>query len=137
MTKGKICVIEDDEVLLKVITAELADAGFEVSAARDGEEGLALLKSKVPDLVVLDILMPKKSGLDVLADIKKSPLLQHIPVIIMSALGSDEDIKEGLIMGAADYFVKSQHPIREIADKVEEFLLKNQHSKTPAGESSA
>jgi DNA-binding response OmpR family regulator len=137
MNKGKICVVEDDEILLKVLMAELVDAGFDVSSATDGEKGLVLIDAKKPDLVLLDILMPKKNGLEVLAVMKKSPSMQNIPVILLTALGGDEDIKRGFALGATDYIVKSEHAITEIIEKITNFFEKTTHPQaipTPSKE---
>ena len=122
---ANIILVEDDKILSKVLLEELKDAGFQVWQAFDGEAGLELIKSKIPDLVLLDIMLPKKNGFEVLEDIKKSPETQAIPVIILSLLGADEDIKKGLQMGANDYIVKSQHAVNEIMQKIKSFLKRN------------
>jgi len=127
MTRGKICIVEDDTILSKVLVEDLSEAGFEVASALDGEAGLTLIDAKKPDLVLLDILMPKKNGLEVLAAMKASPSLQGIPVILLTALGSDDDIKRGLVLGATDYIVKSEHPMNEVVEKVKSFFEKDQH----------
>jgi len=127
MAKSKIVLVEDDEILSKVINEELKDAGFSVAWAFDGEEGLKLIKSKKPDLVLLDIILPKKNGFEVLEELKKSPETQDIPVIILTMIGKDEDIKKGLHLGANDYIVKSQHAIAEIIEKIKGFFEKEQH----------
>ena len=127
MNKTKIVIIEDDEILAKVIFAELTDAGFEVFQAFDGESGLALVHSHRPDLVLLDLILPKKLGLDVLAELKKSLDVKDIPVIILTLLGEDDDIKKGLRLGADDYIVKSEHSLGEIVEKVKNFFNKEQH----------
>ena len=124
ITKLKVVVIEDDEILSKVITEELGDAGFEVTQAFDGEQGLEAVKSKKPDLVLLDIMMPKMNGFEVLEDISNDIQLKTVPVIILTVLGSDDDIKKGLQLGAKDYIVKSQHAVAEIVEKVKQFLEK-------------
>lgn len=119
----KIVLIEDDEILSSVLYTEFTDAGFDVSRAFDGETGLELVKSKRPDLVLLDVILPKKQGFAVLEELKKSPETKSIPVIMLTLLGEDEDIKKGLRLGADDYLVKSSHTIAEIAEKVNSFLL--------------
>jgi len=125
--KTKILLIEDDEVLAKVIYEELNDAGFEVFQAYDGESGLNLARKKQPNLVLLDILLPQKSGFEVLDAIKKASETKEIPVIMLTMLGGDEDIKKGLQLGANDYIVKSQHAVVEIIEKVKNFFAKEQH----------
>ncbi len=124
MKGKKILLVEDDETLSKVLYEELTDAGFEVSQAYDGEAGLALAQNKKPDLVLLDLIMPKQNGLTVLGSLKKSSETAKIPVIILTMLDRDEDIKEGLRLGADDYVVKSQHAVAEIVDKVIAFFGK-------------
>lgn len=127
MAKIKIILIEDDEILSKVIYEELQDAGFDVLQSFDGEEGLKLVMSKKPDLVLLDIVLPKKDGFEVLEELKKFPDTKDIPVIILTMIGGDEDIKRGLQLGANDYIVKSQHAIAEIIEKIKDFFGKEQH----------
>lgn len=127
MGKTKITLIEDDEILSKVLYAELVDAGFEVAQAFDGEAGLELVRSKRPDLVLLDLVLPKKHGFDVLQELKRSPETTSIPVIILTLLGEDEDIKKGLQLGANDYLVKSSHAMAEIVEKVKSFFAKEAH----------
>jgi len=127
MAKTKIILIEDDEILSKVIYEELRDADFDVIQAFDGEEGLKLVRSKKPDLVLLDIVLPRKDGFEVLEEMKKSPDTKDIPVIVLTMIGKDEDIKRGLQLGADDYIVKSQHAIAEIIEKIEDFFGKEQH----------
>ena len=127
MAKTKIVLIEDDEILSKVVSEELKEAGFDVARAFDGEAGLNLVKSKKPDLVLLDLILPKKHGFEVLQELKKSPPTKEIPVIILTMLGSDEDIKKGLELGANDYIVKSQHAVAEIIEKIKNFFIREQH----------
>lgn len=123
-SKLKIALIEDDEILAEVLYAELVEAGFEVVPAFDGNEGLKQVRSNHPDLVLLDLILPEKHGFDVLAELKKSPDTANIPVIILTLLGEDEDIKKGLKLGAQDYIVKSSHSIAEIVEKVKNFFAK-------------
>ena len=127
MKKTKIVLVEDDEILSKVIHDELMEGGFEVKSAYDGESGLALAQAEKPDLVLLDLLLPKRHGFEVLEELKKMPETKTIPVIILTMLGSDDDIKKGLKLGANDYIVKSQHAVAEIVEKVKYFFSKEQH----------
>lgn len=122
----KILIIEDDEILSKVVAEELKESQFEVVQAFDGQSGFDMVKSEKPDLVLLDIMMPKMNGFEVLEEIKNSIDLKVIPVIMLTVLGSDDDVKKGLQMGAKDYIVKSQHAVGEIIDKVKQFLENKQ-----------
>ncbi len=117
----KILVVEDEEALARVLSEKLEIEHFETLIARDGEEAIPLTKEFLPDLILLDLLLPKKLGLDVLAELKRDVDLKGIPVIIISNLGSDEDIKRALSLGAVDYFVKTQHPLKEIVEKVKQY----------------
>jgi len=123
MNNPKIVVIEDDDVLSKVVCDALSEAGFEVLQALDGEKGLEMVALQKPDLVLLDLLLPKKDGFEVLEELKKSSITHDIPVIILSMLSGD-NIKKGLGLGASDYIVKSQHVMDEIVEKVKDFFNK-------------
>ena len=127
MKKIRVVVAEDDQILSKVILAELKESGFDVWQARTGEEAVKLAKSKTPDLILMDVLMPKMDGFAALEAIKGSPETERIPVIMLTMLGSDDDIKRGLKLGAEDYIVKSQHAVAEICDKVEEYFSVESH----------
>lgn len=124
MNKTKIVLIEDDEIIAKVLREELTEMGFEIDLEENGEAGLAAVGKEMPALVLLDLVLPKKSGFEVLSELKKSPETQNIPVIILTALSADDDIKKGLSLGANDYIVKSQHAVAEIVEKVKDFFAK-------------
>lgn len=123
----KIVIVEDDEILSRVMTSEFTEAGFEVFQAFDGEAGLAMIQDKKPGFILLDLILPKKHGFEVLAELKKSPGTKDIPVIILTMLNQDDDIKKGLQLGANDYIVKSQHAVAEIVEKVKNFFGKEAH----------
>ena len=122
MSSAKIVVVEDEPILLKALNIELLGAGYTVLSAQDGEEGLALVMAEKPDLVLLDLIMPKKGGFEVLSAIKADPATQHIPVVILSNLSQDEDRAKGKALGAADYFVKSSTDLSEVSKLVEKLL---------------
>lgn len=118
----KIALIEDDKILSKVLSDGLKEAGFEVSRAFDGEEGLALVVAEKPALVLLDILMPKMDGLTVAKRLKSNPETRGIPIIILTALEKREPVAEALESGVYEYLVKSDFKIEEIVAKVKEKL---------------
>ncbi len=120
----KILIIEDEVVLLKVLAEKLENEKFKVEMAEDGEGAMLKVRASKPDMILLDIILPKKDGIEVLKEIKNDPELKDIPVIIISNLGSDEKIKETLELGAVDYIIKTQHPINEVVEKVQEHLRK-------------
>jgi DNA-binding response OmpR family regulator len=120
----RILIIEDEDVLIRVLKEKFEKEKFTVDIATDGDEALPIAKSTKPDLILLDIILPKSNGLEVLAKIKSDPELSLIPVIILSNLGEDEGIKKALSLGAVDYMIKAQHPINEVVDKVKNYLIK-------------
>ena len=120
----KILIVEDEEVLALVLKEKLELDHFEVQTAVDGEAGLAAVGSFRPDFILLDLVMPKKTGMEVLEELKASPQFKDIPVIVLSNLDTDADIKKALALGALDYFVKAHHPINEIVEKVKTYSLK-------------
>ena len=124
MTQTKILLVEDDAILAKVLYGKLSEAGFEENQAFDGEVGLAMAKSGKWDLILLDLILPKKDGFEVLDELKNDLSARSMPVIILTMLGADEDIKKGLQLGADDYIIKAQHAIREIVEKIKKFLEK-------------
>jgi len=119
----KVLIVEDEEALRTVLQEKIQKSGFETFVARDGVEGWTMAKSKNPDIILLDLILPKRSGFDVLKMLKQDPDLKNVPVIVLSNLAGDEDLKKALQMGAEDYFVKSQHPINEIVEKLQNRLL--------------
>lgn len=119
----KIVIVEDEEILQKVLKEKFEKENFKVSVASDGEVAFSVIKKTQPDMILLDLILPKKSGFEVLEEIKSDASLKTTPVIVLSNLGQDEDIKRALQMGADDYLVKTQHPINEVLDKVKERLM--------------
>ena len=120
----KLIVIEDEESLGRVLKDKLEKEGYEVIVASDGEAGLEAIKKENPDLVLLDLILPKKTGFEVLEALKNDPEGKRFPVIVLSNLGEDDNIKKAFDLGAIDYFVKTQHPINEIIEKVKGQLAK-------------
>lgn len=120
----KILIVEDESVLAKVLQEKLEEGGYcRTEIASDGEVAMSLARSFQPSLVLLDIVLPRKTGLEVLGELKADHRLKTIPVVILTNLYQDEDIKGALRMGADDYIVKTQHPINEVVDKIKERLL--------------
>jgi len=118
----KILIVEDDTYLANAYRVKLSKAGFEVKNAFDGEEALSMLQTFAPDLILLDIVMPKKDGFTTLAEIKVNEQWKNIPVIVASNLGQKEDIDKGMALGATDYIVKSQIPIADVLVKINNIL---------------
>lgn len=118
----KIIVVEDEQILQKALSIELLGAGFEVMSALDGVAGLALIQKEIPDLVLLDLTMPKMNGFDVLKELKTKVETKSIPVIILSNLGQDQDKEKAMSLGAIDYFVKSSTDLSLLTQKIEKTL---------------
>lgn len=122
--KKKVLMIEEDHFLRKVYRDKLSKIGFEFLEATNGEEGLNKIIAEKPDLVILDLILPRKNGFDVLIDIKSNKNTQSIPVIILSNLGQESDIRRGLSLGAEDYLVKTEVSLSQVVDKVKEQLVR-------------
>jgi DNA-binding response OmpR family regulator len=120
--KPTILLVEDDPFLSSVLRLKLEKELFEVIRAADGEEALNFLTEQgiKPDLILLDLILPKKNGFEVLETIRQDPLLEKLPVIIISNLGQPSDIERGKALGIIDYFVKARLSIGELVDRVKE-----------------
>ncbi|PJF35336.1 MAG: DNA-binding response regulator [Candidatus Thermofonsia Clade 1 bacterium] len=103
---AKILIVEDDATLAETLADNLEEEGYEVFSTRDGENALTLIRSKLPDLIVLDVMLPHLDGLSVCRIIRKDPAALHIPIIMLTARGTEVDKIVGLESGADDYIVK-------------------------------
>lgn len=121
-TMAKILVIEDEASLQKSLLEFLKEEKFEVVGASDGEMGLVMAKKEKPDLVLLDIILPKKDGYDVLRELKQDESLKKIPVILLTNLESPEDIQRAFELGATTYLVKSNYKLEDVVKKIKETL---------------
>lgn len=121
----KILIFEDTQPLSSALKDKFERANYSVVISEDGDSALSKAKSERPDLILLDLVLPKKNGLDILKELKQDHDLKSIPVIVLSNLDEDSDIKECLKYGAEDYLVKDQHPIVEIVERVQKILLKS------------
>lgn len=120
----KILVVEDDKFLRRVYESKLPKEGFTVISAANGEEGLRAMKKEKPDLVLLDLIMPQKSGFEVLEEVGKDKSLAGMKIIVLSNLGQEEDVEKSKRLGALDFLVKSNLSIKEIIEKVRGYLEK-------------
>ena len=119
----KILIIEDEILLSDLLKMNLKEAGFEVETAYDGKEGLEKAKSFLPDLILLDLIMPVLDGYQVLQEIQKDPVLEKIPVIVLSNLGQEEEIARAKRLGAKDFVVKANLDIFELKNIIEKFFI--------------
>jgi two-component system, OmpR family, response regulator MtrA len=126
LSTGRVPVLliaDDDEDILMLVQLRLSRSGYEVVVARDGEEALHLAREKQPDLVVLDWMMPKASGLEVLRAMRADDSVASIPVVLLTARVSESDIQEGLDAGADDYIAKPFSP-QELASRIQTILAR-------------
>jgi DNA-binding response OmpR family regulator len=114
----KIMIIEDDHFLSSLMKARLEKEGFTVTQAFDGEEAMQLLKQDLPSLIVLDLIMPKVTGFEVLQMISITPQLDKVPVVILSNLAQDSDIQKAQELGAKEYFVKVKVSIDDLVARI-------------------
>ena len=121
MSKGKILVVDDEIYIVHILDFSLGMEGYEVVTALDGEQALEKLKSERPDLIVLDIMMPKLDGYEVCKSVKANPDTAHIPVILLSAKGRNVDQKMGFDVGADDYITKPFSP-RKLVERINQLL---------------
>ncbi len=121
MSKGKILVVDDEVYLLQILDFSLGAEGYEVVTAEDGEQALLKAKSEQPDLIVLDIMMPKVDGYEACRKLKQDPAMKDVPVILLTAKGRDIDRKLGLEVGADDYITKPFSP-NKLLEKIGSFL---------------
>ena len=122
----KVVVADDDRMFRKAAETTLRRQGYSVATASDGEEALQLIRSELPDIIVLDLIMPKLQGFDVLQILKQDTLTSAIPVIVLSSLTQEQDKQEALDLGAVAYFNKCTFSLGELVKQVELTLAKGQ-----------
>jgi DNA-binding response OmpR family regulator len=122
--KATILLVEDDTFISGMYQTKLSTLGYTVRVAMDGEEGWNELQKESPDLVLLDIVLPKKDGFEILGDIRGSEKLKNLPVILLTNLGQKPDVQKGLDLGADDYIIKAHFTPSEVVEKIERMLAK-------------
>lgn len=122
--KNKIMIVEDDSFVMDIYQTKLSSEGFDIIAAMNGQEALDRLQKEtpLPDLILLDIIMPRIDGLEVLRRIKGDTKLKDIPVILLTNLSQKEEIETGLGLGAKDYLIKSHFTPLEVLEKIRTYL---------------
>jgi len=130
----KIIIVEDEEILRNLLQRKLTEEGYEVEAAQDGEEGLKKIKEDRPDLILLDIIMPKMGGFEMLEAMQKEEGLTDIPVIVVSNSGQPVEIDRAQQLGASDWLVKTEFNPQEVIDKVVKQIGKGEKSENEGGE---
>ena len=120
--KIKILLIEDDPFLLSMYATKFESENFEVIVAKDGENGLKSAAREMPNIILLDILLPKMDCFEVLKEFKNNKTTIHIPVILLTNLSQKNEIEQGLSMGAEDYLIKAHFMPSEVVEKIKKVL---------------
>jgi len=118
----KILFIEDESALQKTFKEILKQEGYEMTSALDGEVGLRLAKTQKPDLILLDLILPRVHGFDVLKKLKEDKETRDIPIIVLTNLEGIGDIDKALELGATTYLVKAQYSLEEVVQKIKKAL---------------
>lgn len=121
----KILVAEDDAFLSKVYQLKLSNKEFNVKIASNGVEALDMMKNFIPDIVILDLIMPQMDGFTVLEEMKKNDDLKNIPVLVATNLGQTEDFEHAKSLGASDYIIKSDLAMSDIIKKIHSLILQS------------
>ncbi len=114
----KILIIEDEELMYSLLQKKLTAVGYDVSISKDGEEGLEKMKEEKPDLILLDIVMPKKGGFEVMEEMQKDETLRNIPIVIISNSGQPVELNKAKELGAKDWLIKTEFDPQEVIEKV-------------------
>lgn len=120
----KILFIEDEPALQRAIGKILVDGGYTTLSALDGETGAQLAKKELPDLILLDLILPKKDGFEVIRELKNDISTAHIPIIILSNLETGRDVERAVALGATTYLIKTNYTLEEVLEKIRNMLEK-------------
>ncbi len=126
MGKVTVLVIDDDPVILELLRVNFEIEGFDVICATDGEEGLRRAHDERPDVVISDIMMPRRDGLQLLSELKGDPQTEDLPVILLSAKAQKTEVQQGLDLGADDYITKPFDPL-ELIDRLNAVMSRPRH----------
>jgi len=124
----KILIVEDEEILLTALSEELKQEGFNVIGAHDGVEGVEMAGKEKPDLILLDLVMPRLDGIGALKQMKENPEIKDIPVVILTNLSDYGKVSDALTLGAMDYLVKANYRLEELVNKIKTILDRKQGS---------
>ncbi|TSC69913.1 MAG: two-component system, OmpR family, alkaline phosphatase synthesis response regulator PhoP [Parcubacteria group bacterium Gr01-1014_70] len=121
-TPKTILLVEDDDFVGRAYKDGLRRAGFLVETAMDGNEAVKKAKSVLPDLIVLDLVMPLKNGFEVLEELRKDKAYSAIPIMVVSNLGQETDIEKAMQLGATDYLIKNQFSMKQMVERIQKYL---------------
>lgn len=122
--KKKVLIVEDEPDMRGILVSMVESADYQVIEAKDGQQGLDLAIKKEPDIILLDIMLPKLNGFEVLDKLRYNPTTQDIPVIILSNLGQEKEVTKGKALGAVDYLIKADIHLTEILEKIGKYVGK-------------
>jgi DNA-binding response OmpR family regulator len=128
----KVLIVEDDQLIQRMYLKMFTFEKFEVITASDGEEGLEKARNEKPTIILLDVMMPKLNGMQLLEKLKIDPETKAIPVIMLSNLAGENDVETALSKGAVKYIIKSEHDPKEIADMVKQIVAGYTRNEIPA-----
>lgn len=120
----KILLVEDDAVISEMYANKFKDEGFEILLAKDGEEALVRALEAAPDLILMDVVLPKMDGFEVLRKIRENPGLKNIRIVFLTNSAEKEDVARGMALGAEAYIVKADYTPGKVVEKVKEILGK-------------
>ncbi|MDD4625350.1 MAG: response regulator [Candidatus Paceibacterota bacterium] len=118
----KILIIEDEEIMMNLLEKKLKGAGYDITTAKNGQEGLDILQTKIFDLILSDIIMPRMGGLELMEKISRDTRLKNIPIIVVSNSGQPVEIDQAKKFGAKDWLVKTEFDPQEVIFKVKRIL---------------
>ncbi len=126
--KGSILLVEDDEFLRSLVVRALGDVGYQVEIAKDGEEALAHVGHQVPDLILLDLVLPGFSGFELIAKLRQNDVTAKVPFIVLSNSAESQNKKQADDLGAVGYLVKAQSTPSDVAKFVEAYFVAHPHA---------
>lgn len=130
ISKGTVLLVDDDPLILRMYQKKLSSDGYETITAKNGAEALAQIAQKIPDIILLDVMMPKMNGVETLKTLKAKEETKNIPVIFLTNLGdSQEDINKAKTLGALDYLVKAETDLSSLSERVKSVLTAAQNIK--------
>lgn len=119
----KVLVIDDDKFARTVYESELHQENIAVELSKDGEEGLAMAKKNVPDLIIMELILTRKNGFEVIEELKKDPKLKKVPIVVCSSLSQKSDIEEAKKLGIAKYLSKEDYSLKQVVKEVMNVLM--------------
>ncbi|MDO8523499.1 MAG: response regulator [bacterium] len=124
MAKTKVLIVDDDEFLLEMYAMKFVESGYEVDTAKNGEDAVKKAKTNSPDVILMDVVMPKMDGFDLLRNLKKENAAPNAITLVLTNLGQKEDVDKGMKSGATDYIIKAHFTPSEVVKRVESLLAK-------------